>query len=83
MWRRPMPSHRRKRHAVPFTAKLQVSNTNPFALVKEDPYLLKIEDDTQDARINIAIDKGLWWSHTQAVTTVIRDIRTPMTVRLS
>ncbi len=51
---------------TPFTAKLQVSNTTPFALSKEDSYLLKIEDNTDDSRINIAIDKGLWWLYKQA-----------------
>jgi hypothetical protein len=49
---------------TPFTAKLQVSNTTPFALVKEDPYLLKIQSDEINARINIGIDKGLWWLYT-------------------
>ncbi|MFA7060974.1 MAG: hypothetical protein WC156_09170 [Pedobacter sp.] len=51
---------------TPFTAKLQVSNTNtnPFASVMENSYLLQIEDNTQDAQINIAIDKGLWWLYT-------------------
>lgn len=46
---------------TPVTAKLQVSNTNPFVMVKEDPYLMKVETDDVNARINIAIDKGLWW----------------------
>lgn len=52
-------------NGTPFTAKLQVSNTDPFAVSKEDPYLVKVEADSQDARINIAIDKGLWWLYKQ------------------
>ena len=40
---------------TPFTAKLQVSNTSPFALSKENPYLLKVEDNILDAQINITI----------------------------
>lgn len=50
---------------TPFTAKLQVSNTSPFALAEEDPYLLKIEDNEINARINISIDRGLWWLYQQ------------------
>ena len=53
---------------TPFTAKLQVSNTWPFALAKEDLYLLKIEDNEINARINISIDKGLWWLFKQGNT---------------
>ena len=49
---------------TPFTAKLQVSNTSPFALSKENPYLLKVEDNILDAQINITIDKALWWLYT-------------------
>ena len=51
---------------TPITAKLQVSDTNPFSLAKEGSYFLKIEDGTQDAHINISIDKGLWWLYNQA-----------------
>ncbi len=50
---------------TPFTAKLQVSNTDPFATVMEDAYLMKIEADDINARINIGIDKGLWWLYKQ------------------
>lgn len=50
---------------TPFTAKLQVSNATPFALAKEDPYLVKVEADNINAQINVAIDTGLWWLHTQ------------------
>lgn len=46
---------------TPYTAKLQVSNSTPFVLAKESPYHLRLEDNTLDARINIAIDKGLWY----------------------
>ena len=55
---------------TPFTAKLQVSNTAPpgFVMVKEDPYLVKVEAVDINARINIAIDKGLWWLYKQGGT---------------
>ncbi|MBI4849844.1 MAG: hypothetical protein HY808_14940 [Nitrospirae bacterium] len=46
---------------TPFTAQLVVDENNALANPVTDPYLLKIEDDTLDTRINIAIDKGLWW----------------------
>jgi hypothetical protein len=47
---------------TPFTAQLQVANNNAVADPKiVDTYLVKIEDNTLDARINIAIDKGLWY----------------------
>jgi len=50
---------------TPFTAQLQVSNSSPFALALEDPYLVKLEDTTLDTQINLAIDKGLWWLYKQ------------------
>ena len=54
---------------TPITAQLQVSNGNsPFATVMESPYLLKIQDNTLDAQINIAIDKGLWYLYANATT---------------
>lgn len=54
---------------TPVTAKLQISNTNPFAMVKEDPYLMKVETDDINARINISIDKGLWWLYKNGGTS--------------
>lgn len=50
---------------TPFTAKLQVANNDAISNPVEDPYLLKIEDNTLDAQINIAIDNGLWWLYKQ------------------
>ena len=51
---------------TPFTALMQVSNTSPFALSKQDAYLLQIENNEINAQINIAIDKGLWWLYKNA-----------------
>ncbi len=55
---------------TPFTAFLKVANDN--ALVSgliNDNYLIKIEDGTSlDVKVNIAIDKGLWWLYRQANT---------------
>ncbi len=46
---------------TPFTAKLLVDDVdNSMANAVSDNYLLKIEDNTLDARINVAIDNGLW-----------------------
>jgi large repetitive protein len=53
---------------TPFTALLQVSNSLPFSLTLQDTYLVKLEDDSQDARINLAIDMGLWWLYKQGNT---------------
>lgn len=50
---------------TPFTAKLLVANDSSMAGAVEDPYLVKVEADSLDARINIAIDKGLWWLYKQ------------------
>ena len=52
---------------TPFTAQLQVddvdsSMTNAVA----DNYLVKIEENILEARVNIAIDNGLWWLFNQA-----------------
>jgi len=54
---------------TPFTARLLVDAVDSsMANAVSDTYLLKIEDDEAvytnnnlDARINIAIDRGLWW----------------------
>lgn len=46
---------------TPFTAKLLVDNDSSLAHAIEDTYLLKIEENILDARVNIAIDRGLWF----------------------
>ncbi|MCD4722997.1 MAG: hypothetical protein K8S13_24535, partial [Desulfobacula sp.] len=47
---------------TPFTAKLVVADDSSFiSTTIEDPYLVKLFENNQDARINIAIDDGLWW----------------------
>lgn len=51
---------------TPFTAKLQVDATsNAMTNVVEDTYLIKVEDNNLDTRVNIAIDNGLWWLYQQ------------------
>lgn len=58
---------------TPFTAQLQVADSgatgSPGVLNSPiaDSYLLKIEDNTLDARINVAIDNGLWYIFKQGV----------------
>lgn len=54
---------------TPITAKLQVSNTDPFAVSRENSYLMKVEDNSLDARINMSIDKGLWYLYKHATNT--------------
>ncbi|RLB30468.1 MAG: hypothetical protein DRH20_16630, partial [Deltaproteobacteria bacterium] len=47
---------------TPFTAQLQVDGVDSsMANAVSDPYLVKIEQDNLDARVNMAIDEGLWW----------------------
>ncbi len=46
---------------TPFTAKLVVADNNALANPVEDPYLVKIEAETLDSKINVAIDNGLWY----------------------
>uniref|UniRef100_A0A831ZIY3 PKD domain-containing protein n=1 Tax=Desulfacinum infernum TaxID=35837 RepID=A0A831ZIY3_9BACT len=47
---------------TPFTAKLRVDAVDAsMANAVEDIYLLKIEENSLDARVNIAIDRGLWF----------------------
>ncbi len=55
---------------TPFTATLVVANDSGLATgVIQDTYLIKIEDaGSIDAKINIAIDKGLWWLYQQGGT---------------
>jgi hypothetical protein len=53
---------------TPFTAQLQVADNSAMSNAMSDPYLLRIENSTLDAQVNIAIDKGLWWLHTTAGT---------------
>lgn len=50
---------------TPITAELQVDDVDSsMANAVGDPYLLKIEDNTLDARVNMAIDRGLWYLYT-------------------
>lgn len=47
---------------TPFTAKLLVDEVdNTMANADFDPYLVKIETFNLDAKINVAIDNGLWY----------------------
>ncbi len=47
---------------TPFTAKLRVDDVDSsMANAVDDPYLIKIEVNNLDARVNIAIDNGLWY----------------------
>jgi len=50
---------------TPFTAQLCVADNDGMAGAVCDPYLVKIEHDNLDARINIAIDDGLWYIYGQ------------------
>ncbi len=52
---------------TPFTAQLVVADNNALAGPTIDSYLVKIEDNTLDPRVNIAIDNGLWYSYKQGV----------------
>ena len=50
---------------TPFTAILLVDDVDSsMANAVSDTYLVKIQNDNLDSRINIAIDKGLWWLYT-------------------
>ncbi len=50
---------------TPFTAQLQVDDVDSsMANAVSDPFLIKIEDNILAARINIAIDNGLWYLFT-------------------
>ncbi|MFZ5758238.1 MAG: hypothetical protein ACOY32_01245 [Thermodesulfobacteriota bacterium] len=51
---------------APFTARLLVDGVdNSMTHAIADSYLVKLEADTLDARINVAIDEGLWWLYQQ------------------
>ena len=53
---------------TPFTAMLMVDDVDSsMANARSDTYLLKIEEDNLDSRINIAIDTGLWTLYKNAV----------------
>jgi Dockerin type I domain len=50
---------------TPITAELQVDGVDSsMTNAVGDPYFLKIEDNTLDARVNMAIDRGLWYLYT-------------------
>ncbi len=50
---------------TPFTAQLLVDDVDSsMANAVADPYFIKLQEDVLDARVNIAIDKGLWWLYT-------------------
>lgn len=58
---------------TPFTAQLLVASNNAVSNPVTGTYRLKLEDNKPlygdnnlDARINIAIDKSLWWLYTNA-----------------
>ncbi len=54
---------------TPFTARLLVDPVDAtMANAVSDTYLVKIEENNLDARVNIAIDKGLWWLYTNDYT---------------
>lgn len=46
---------------TPFTARLVVADNDALAGAVSDPYLVKIEAENLDSRINVAIDNGLWY----------------------
>ena len=49
---------------TPFTARLLADGVDAtMANAIQDTYLVKIEPDNLDARVNIAIDDGLWFLH--------------------
>jgi large repetitive protein len=54
---------------TPFTAYLRVGDTAGFTTFTQDPYLIRIEDNTLDAQVNMAIDRGLWYLYTNANTS--------------
>lgn len=50
---------------TPFTAQLQVDPVDSsMANAVSDSYLVKIEENNLDAKVNIAIDRGLWYLYT-------------------
>lgn len=54
---------------TPFTAQLQVDDVDSsMANAVADNYLVKIEENILEARVNIAIDNGLWWLYNNNYT---------------
>lgn len=50
---------------TPFTAVLMVDAVdNSMSNAVTDSYLVKLEEDNLDSKVNIAIDKGLWYLYT-------------------
>ena len=54
---------------MPFTAKLIVADNNALANPIEDPYLVKIQAESLDSKINVAIDNGLWYLYKSGYTS--------------
>ncbi len=46
---------------TPFVAQLVVSNSSDLSSPVSDNYRVRIEEDNLNTRVNIAIDKGLWY----------------------
>lgn len=49
----------------PFTAQLTVADNNALANPITDRYLVKIQENKLDSKINVAIDDGLWYLYKQ------------------
>ena len=55
---------------TPFTAQLLVDPVdNSMLNAVADPYLLKLETENLDSRVNIAIDRGLWFLYKSKVAS--------------
>jgi len=54
---------------TPFTAKLIVADNDALANPIEDSYLVKIEAESLDSKINVAIDNGLWYLYKSGYTS--------------
>jgi len=54
---------------TPFTAKLVVADNDTLANPIEDSYLVKIEAESLDSKINVAIDNGLWYLYKSGYTS--------------
>ena len=52
---------------TPITARLVVADNDALVGAISAPYLVKIENNTLDSRINIAIDNGLWYLYKQGI----------------
>jgi hypothetical protein len=46
---------------TPFKAKLITADNNLLANPKEDPYLVMLQPNGLDSKVNVAIDTGLWY----------------------